>query len=167
MWKMIQLWMDISLWFTKWVNVALCLTFVSLLILYTMVWLLLVFSKICRVMPAWDKLKYMTLSYFMKGTSIRCFWLLDYVGVNVNLSNGLCFVQIWSVLAEISQKVMSLENRPSLTKFGLPLQARKLADDFLGQTFLLISLRRIKLELPVRAQMIENFLLYNNNECYK
>ena len=62
---------------------------------------------------------------------------------------------------------MSLENWPSLTKFPLPLQARKLADDFFGQTFLLISLRRAKLELAVRAQMIGNFLLYNNNECYK
>ena len=111
--------------------------------------------------------KYMILIYFMKGTSIRCFWLLDYVGANVELLNGLCFVQIWSVLAEILQKVISLENWPSLTRFALPFQARTLADDFFGQTFLLISLRRVKLKLPVRAQMIGIFLLYNNNECYK
>ena len=77
----------------------------------------------------------MTLSYFMKGTSIRCFWLLDYVGANVELSNGLCFVQIRSVLTEISQKVMSLQNWSSLTKLALPLQARKLADDFLVRRF--------------------------------
>ena len=63
----------------------------------------------------------------MKGTSIRCFWLLDYVGANVELSNGCCFVQICSVLAEISQKVMSLENWPSLTKFALPLHVKKIS----------------------------------------
>jgi len=135
MWKMIQLWMDISLWFTKWVNVALCLTFVSLLILYTMVWLLLLFSKTCRVVPAWGKSKYMSLIYFMKGTSIRCFWLLDYVGSNVDLWNGVCFVQIWSVLAEISQKVMSLQNWPCLTNFGLPSQVKKLAGNFWVRRF--------------------------------
>ena len=62
----------------------------------------------------------MTLSYFMKGTSIKCFWLFDYAGADVELSNGIYFVRIWSVLAEISHKVMSLENWPSLTNFALP-----------------------------------------------
>jgi len=62
---------------------------------------------------------------------------------------------------------MSLENWPSLIKFALPSQVKKLADNFWGQTFLLISPRRVKLEHPVRAQMIGIVLLYNNNECYK
>ena len=71
----------------------------------------------------------------MKGTSIRRFWILYYVVANVDLLNGLCFVQIGSVLAEILEKVMSLENWPSLTKFTLPLQVKKLAADFLARRF--------------------------------
>jgi hypothetical protein len=164
--KMNQLWMDISLWCTKWVDVAQCLTFVSLLILYTMVWLLLVFLKICRVVPAWGKLKYMTLSYFMKGTSIRCFWLLDYVGASADLSNGLCLVQIWWFFVDIQSKVMSMENWTRMANFVLPLQGKKLADNFLVQGFFFISLCRVKLEPQVRAQTIGNYLLDNNNECH-
>jgi len=122
--------MDISLWLTKWVDAAQCLTFVSLLILYTIAWLLLVISKICRVVPSWGQSKYMFFCYFMKGTSIRCFRLVDYAGANVDLLNGYFFVQIWSVLAEISHKVMSLENWPSLTNFPLPSHVKKLADNF-------------------------------------
>ena len=67
----------------------------------------------------------MNLSYFMKGTSIRRFWILYYVVANVDLLNGLCFVQIGSVLAEILEKVMSLENWPSLTKFTRKSKAKK------------------------------------------
>ena len=107
--------------------------------------------------------KYMILSYFMKGTSIRCFWLLDYDGANADLSNGLCFVQIWSVLVEILAKIMSMENWTRMANFALPWQAKKLADNFLVRRFLFISLRRVKLELPVRAQRIGNSLLYNSN----
>ena len=62
---------------------------------------------------------------------------------------------------------MSMENWMRMANFPLPSQVKELADDFFSQTFLLISPRRVKLELPVSAQMIGNFWLYNNNECYK
>ena len=155
--------MDISLWFIKWVNVAWCLTFVSLLIFYPMVWLLLVFSKICRVVPAWGISKHMILSYFMKGMSIRCFWLLDYVGPDVvDLSNGLCFVQIGQAILDILPKNPAQGKFLISSIFDLWRQGPKSHLSFLVRSILLIYPRRVKLEPQARAQTIGDCLLYHN-----
>ena len=128
-----------------------------------MVWLLLVFSKICRVVPAWGKSKCMTLSYFMKGMSIRCFWLLDYVVANVELSNGFCFVQIWQVVMKLLPKNSAQWKLLISSIFDLWRQGLKSHLSFLVRWILFISPCRVKLEFWVRAKTIENVLRYNND----
>ena len=69
-------------------------------------------SGSARLMSRRDQSKYMALSYFMKKTSFRCFWLLDYVEASVDLLNGLCFVQIQQSVMKILPK-----NIPAQGKF--------------------------------------------------
>ena len=63
--------------------------------------------------------KYIILSHIMEGISIRCFWLLDYAGANVNLLNGLCFVQIQQAIMEIFSKNPAQGNFLILSIFDL------------------------------------------------
>jgi len=71
----------------------------------------------------------------MKEMPIRGSSLLHYVGYNVELLNGLCFVQIRWFFVDIQPKVMSMENRPSLTNFTCLCKGGNWVTIFLSNIF--------------------------------
>ncbi len=100
---------------------------------------------------------------FIPGTSVRCFWLLDYVEANVELSNSLCFVQIRQAIKKIFQKNPAQGRFLISSIFDLWRQGPKSYLSFLVRWILFISPCRVKLEPRVRAKMIEKDLRYNND----